>query len=141
MSKVCQVTGKRPVTGHNVSHSNIKTKRRFEPNLHYHRFWVESEKRFVRLRVSSKGMRIIDKKGIDSVLADIRAAARGFKAKKGAESWQPVRFAKRSVWCPPRARVTLHHHQEQASPSGKDGNQKFDPVARKHVIYKEAKIK
>ena len=73
MSKVCQVTGKRPVTGHNVSHSNSKTKRRFEPNLHYHRFWVESEKRFVRLRVSSKGMRIIDKKGIDSVLADIRA--------------------------------------------------------------------
>ena len=78
MSKVCQVTGKRPVTGHNVSHSNIKTKRRFEPNLHYHRFWVESEKRFVRLRVSSKGMRIIDKKGIDSVLADIRA--RGARA-------------------------------------------------------------
>lgn len=73
MSKVCQVTGKRPVTGHNVSHSNIKTKRRFEPNLHHHRFWVESEKRFVRLRVSSKGMRIIDKKGIDTVLADIRA--------------------------------------------------------------------
>ena len=78
MSKVCQVTGKRPVTGHNVSHSNIKTKRRFEPNLHYHRFWVESEKRFVRLRVSSKGMRIIDKKGIDSVLADIRS--RGARA-------------------------------------------------------------
>jgi len=78
MSKICQVTGKRPVTGNNVSHSNIKTKRRFEPNLHYHRFWVESEKRFVRLRVSSKGMRIIDKKGIDSVLADIRA--RGARA-------------------------------------------------------------
>ena len=78
MSKVCQVTGKRPVTGNRVSHSNIKTKRRFEPNLHYHRFWVESEKRFVRLRVSSKGMRIIDKKGIDSVLADIRA--RGARA-------------------------------------------------------------
>ncbi|MDC9611822.1 50S ribosomal protein L28, partial [Pseudoalteromonas sp. GABNS16H] len=53
--------------------SNIKTKRRFEPNLHHHRFWVESEKRFVRLRVSSKGMRIIDKKGIDSVLSDIRS--------------------------------------------------------------------
>lgn len=78
MSKVCQVTGKRPVTGNSVSHSNIKTKRRFEPNLHYHRFWVESEKRFVRLRVSSKGMRIIDKKGIDTVLADIRA--RGARA-------------------------------------------------------------
>ncbi len=73
MSKVCQVYVKRPVTGNNVSHSNIKTKRRFEPNLHHHRFWVESEKRFVRLRVSSKGMRIIDKKGIDTVLADIRA--------------------------------------------------------------------
>ncbi|MCK0154639.1 50S ribosomal protein L28 [Alcanivorax sp. S6407] len=73
MSKVCQVTGKRPVTGNNISHSHIKTKRRFEPNLHHHRFWVESEKRFVRLRVSSKGMRIIDKKGIDSVLADIRS--------------------------------------------------------------------
>ena len=72
MSKVCQVTGKRPVTGNRVSHSNIKTKRRFEPNLHHHRFWVESEKRFVRLRVSSKGMRIIDKKGIEQVLEDIR---------------------------------------------------------------------
>ena len=73
MAKVCQVTGKRPITGNNVSHANNKTKRRFEPNLHHHRFWVESEKRFVRLRVSSKGMRIIDKKGIDTVLADIRA--------------------------------------------------------------------
>lgn len=73
MSKVCQVTGKSPVVGNNVSHSNIKTKRRFLPNLQYHRFWVESEKRFVRLRVSAKGMRIIDKKGIDAVLTAIRA--------------------------------------------------------------------
>ena len=73
MPKVCQVTGKGPVTGNNVSHSNIKTKRRFLPNLHWHRFWVESEKRFVRLRVSTKGMRIIDKQGIDAVLADIRS--------------------------------------------------------------------
>ncbi|TCS43964.1 50S ribosomal protein L28 [Reinekea marinisedimentorum] len=73
MSKVCQVTGKRPVTGNNVSHSQIKTKRRFLPNLHTHRFWVEGEKRFVKLRVSTKGMRIIDKKGIESVLADLRA--------------------------------------------------------------------
>lgn len=74
MSRVCQVTGKRPVTGNKVSHSNIKTKRRFLPNLHTHRFWVESEKRFVSLRVSSKGLRIIDKKGIDAVLADLRAS-------------------------------------------------------------------
>lgn len=73
MAKVCQVTGKRPVVGNNVSHSNAKTRRRFEPNLHHHRFWVESEKRFVRLRVSSKGMRVIDKLGIDKVLGDLRA--------------------------------------------------------------------
>ena len=73
MAKVCQVTGKRPVTGNNVSHSNIKTKRRFLPNLHTHRFWVESEKRFVKLRVSTKGMRIIDKKGIETVLGELRA--------------------------------------------------------------------
>jgi large subunit ribosomal protein L28 len=73
MSRVCQVTGKRPVTGCNVSHAHNKTKRRFLPNLHYHRFWVESEKRWVRLRISTSGMRIIDKKGIDAVLADLRA--------------------------------------------------------------------
>jgi len=74
MSKVCQVTGKRPVSGNNVSHANNRTKRRFNPNLHHHRFWVESENRWVRLRVSAKGMRIIDKKGIDVVLVDIRKA-------------------------------------------------------------------
>lgn len=73
MSRVCQVTGKRPMTGNNVSHAHNKTRRRFLPNLHTHRFWVESEQRFVRLRVSSKGMRVIDKKGIETVLADIRA--------------------------------------------------------------------
>ena len=73
MSKVCQVTGKRPMTGSNVSHAQNKTRRRFEPNLHTHRFWVESEKRFVKLRVSTKGMRIIDKNGIENVLADIRS--------------------------------------------------------------------
>lgn len=73
MSKVCQVTGKRPVTGNNVSHAHNKTRRRFSPNLHARRFWVESEKRFVKLRVSTKGMRIIDKLGIEKVLEDIRA--------------------------------------------------------------------
>ena len=72
MAQVCQVTGKRPMTGNNVSHAQNKTRRRFSPNLHSHRFWVESENRFVRLRVSSKGMRIIDKVGIDAVLADIK---------------------------------------------------------------------
>ena len=72
MSKVCQVTGKRPAVGNNVSHANNKTRRRFMPNLQYHRFWVESEQRFVRLRVSNKGLRTIDKKGIDTVLAELR---------------------------------------------------------------------
>ena len=72
MSRVCQVTGKRPMSGNNVSHAKNTTRRRFLPNLHTHRFWVESEKRFVKLRVSSNGMRIIDKKGIDTVLTDMR---------------------------------------------------------------------
>jgi len=72
MSRVCQVTGKRPQSGNNVSHANNKTRRRFLPNLQAHRFWVEAEQRWVKLRVSSKGLRIIDKKGIDTVLADMR---------------------------------------------------------------------
>ncbi|WP_062058334.1 50S ribosomal protein L28 [Cellvibrio sp. OA-2007] len=74
MSKVCQVTGKRPITGNNVSHAKNHTKRRFLPNLQSHRFWVEAEKRFVSLRLTPKGMRIIDKRGIDAVLVDVRAA-------------------------------------------------------------------
>ena len=73
MSQVCQVTGKRPAVGNNVSKAKNRTRRRFLPNLHQHRFWVEGEKRFVKLKVSAKGMRIIDKKGIDTVLADLRA--------------------------------------------------------------------
>ena len=77
MSRVCQVTGKKPMSGNNVSHANNKSKRRFLPNLHQRRFWVESENRWVKLRVSSKGLRIIDKLGIDQVLTDVRA--RGIK--------------------------------------------------------------
>ena len=73
MSRVCQVTGKRPMTGNNVSHAHNKTRRRFIPNLHSRRFWIESENRWVRLRVSNKGLRIIDKKGIEVVLDEIRA--------------------------------------------------------------------
>ena len=72
MSKICQVTGKRPVAGNNVSHAKNRTRRRFNPNLHHHKFWVESENKWVRLRLSAKGMRIIDKKGIDTVLAEMR---------------------------------------------------------------------
>jgi large subunit ribosomal protein L28 len=73
MARVCEVTGKGPMTGNNVSHANNKTKRRFLPNLQYRRFWVETENRWVRLRVSSAALRLIDKNGIDSVLADLRA--------------------------------------------------------------------
>ena len=72
MSQVCQVTGKRPAVGNNVSKAKNRTRRRFLPNLHQHRFWVEGEKRFVKLKVSAKGMRIIDKNGIEAVLADLR---------------------------------------------------------------------
>lgn len=71
MSRVCQITGKRPMSGHKVSHSKRHTKRRFLPNLHWHRFWVPSEKRFIRLLVSSKGLRTIDKLGIETVIADL----------------------------------------------------------------------
>ena len=72
MSRVCQVTGKKPVAGNNVSHAHNKTRRRFLPNLHTHKFWVASENRWIKLRISTKGMRIIDKNGIDSVIADLR---------------------------------------------------------------------
>lgn len=73
MSRVCQVTGKKPMRGNNVSHANNKTHRRFLPNLHYRRFWVESENRWVSLRVSNAGLRTIDKKGIEVVLAELRS--------------------------------------------------------------------
>ncbi|GAC1619535.1 MAG: 50S ribosomal protein L28 [Nevskia sp.] len=73
MSRVCQVTGKKPIVGNTVSHANNKRRRRFLPNLHTHRFWFESEKRFVSLRVSCNGMRIIDKKGVEAIIAELRA--------------------------------------------------------------------
>jgi large subunit ribosomal protein L28 len=77
MSRICQITGKRPKSGNNVSHAKNRTRRRFLPNLHSHRFWLESEKRFVKMRVSGKGLRIVDKNGIEKVVADLRA--RGVK--------------------------------------------------------------
>jgi large subunit ribosomal protein L28 len=73
MSRVCQVTGKAPRVGHHVSHANNKTKRRYLPNLQYRRFWVESENRWVKMRLSSAGLRLIDKKGIDEILVEMRA--------------------------------------------------------------------
>jgi large subunit ribosomal protein L28 len=76
MSRVCQVTGKKPMKGNLVSHANNKTRRQFQPNLHYRRFWVESQNRFVRLRVSTAGLRKIDKLGVEAVLAQIEARAK-----------------------------------------------------------------
>ena len=76
MSRVCQVTGKRPMAGNNVSHAHNKTRRRFLPNLHTRKFWVEAEGRWVRLRVSRAGLRLIDKKGIEAVLKEVRARGR-----------------------------------------------------------------
>ena len=73
MSRVCQVTGKRTMRGNNVSHAHNKTRRSFIPNLHYRRFWVPNENRWVRLRVSSKGLRIIDKKGIEVIIKQLRS--------------------------------------------------------------------
>ena len=73
MASVCRVTGKRPMSGNNVSHANNKTRRRFLPNLQSRRFWVESENRWIRLRISTNALRTIDKNGIDAVLADMRA--------------------------------------------------------------------
>ena len=73
MARVCQVTGKKPMSGNNVSHANNKTKRRFLPNLQYRRIWVESENRWIRMRLTQAGLRVIDKKGIDTVLAEMRA--------------------------------------------------------------------
>ena len=77
MSRVCQVTGKKTAVGNNVSHAHNKTRRKFLPNLHYKKFWVESQSRWVRLRVSNQGLRTIDKNGIDAVLADMQS--RGIK--------------------------------------------------------------
>ena len=72
MSKVCQVTGKKAIVGNHVSHAKNRVKRLFKPNIHKHKFWVESEKKFITLTVSAKGMRIIDKNGIETVLKDLR---------------------------------------------------------------------
>jgi large subunit ribosomal protein L28 len=79
MARVCQVTGKRPMVGHNVSHANNKTKRRFLPNLQYRRFWLEDEKRWVRLRVTNAALRIIDRDGIEAVLAAMAGKSGGAK--------------------------------------------------------------
>ena len=81
MPRVCDVTGKKPMKGNLVSHANNKTRRIYQPNLHYRRFWVESQNRWVRLRVSTAGLRRIDKLGVEAVLAEIKAKSKA-KAKE-----------------------------------------------------------
>ena len=137
MSRVCQVTGKKPMAGNNVSHAKNRTRRRFEPNLHTHKFWVETEKKFVKLRVSAKGMRIIDKKGIETVLADLRDRGENiqgnFMAKSAREKIRLVSSA-----------GTGHFYttdKNKRNMPEKMEIKKYDPKVRKHVIYKEAKIK
>jgi large subunit ribosomal protein L28 len=80
MARVCEITGKGPMVGNHVSHANNKTKRRFLPNLHERRFWVESEQCWVRLRISNAGLRIVDKLGIEAVLADLRTRGKKISA-------------------------------------------------------------
>ena len=137
MSRVCQVTGKKPMAGNNVSHAKNRTRRRFKPNLHTHRFWVETEKKFVKLRVSAKGMRIIDKKGIETVLADLRDRGENiqgnFMAKSAREKIRLVSSAGTGhFYTTDKNKRTMPEKMEI---------KKYDPKVRKHVIYKEAKIK
>jgi large subunit ribosomal protein L28 len=125
------------MVGNNVSHANNKTKRRFLPNLQYRRFWVESENRWVRLRVSSAALRLIDKNGIDSVLADLRArgqARRSTMASKGGRD--KIKLVSTAD--------TGHFYtttKNKKTMPDKMSIMKFDPKARKHVEYKEAKLK
>ena len=138
MSRVCQVTGKSTTFGNNVSHAKNRTRRTFIPNLHYRKFWVESESRWVRLRVSTKGIRIIDKKGIDEVLKDLRA--RGVKVQTRIQSEKIMRDKIKLV----SSAGTGHYYtttKNKRTMTEKMVIKKFDPVVRKHVEYKEAKIK
>ena len=137
MARVCQVTGKRPMVGNNVSHANNKTKRRFLPNLHHRRFWVEGENRWVRLRVSNAALRLIDKVGIEQVVADLRARGEikgaATMAKGGREKVKMESSA-----------GTGHFYttdKNKKTTPEKLEMMKFDPKARKHVTYKETKLK
>ena len=109
MSRVCQVTGKKPALGNNVSHANNKTRRRFLPNLHYRRIWVESENRWVSLRVSQAGLRTSDKKGIDVVLAELRARGDVLQVDRSVVEMEPP-----TVWQPGGLR-TVHEARSRRS--------------------------
>ena len=133
MARVCQVTGKGPMAGNNVSHANNRTKRRFLPNLQYRRFWIESENRWVRLRVSNAGLRTIDKNGIDVVLAELRARR---DLTRRAAMRDKIKLESTAG--------TGHFYtttKNKKTMPGKMEIKKYDPKARKHVIYKEIKLR
>ena len=122
MARVCVVTGKKPMVGHHVSHANNKTKRRFLPNLQYRRFWLEGEKRWVRLRVTSAALRTIDKLGIEGEMA--KGAREKIKLESSAGTGHFYTTTKNKRTTPDKLELL-----------------KFDPVVRKHVAYKETKLK
>ena len=139
MSRVCEITGKKPGVGNRVSHANNKKRRRFLPNLHTQRFWVETEKRWVSLRISANGLRTIEKKGIDRIVAELRTQARRSKA---PGSWRGTRCVKRSNCCRrPEPATSMSPTKNKRLHPDKLEVRKFDPVVRKHVGYKETKIK
>jgi large subunit ribosomal protein L28 len=148
MARVCEVTGKGPMVGNNVSHANNKTKRRFLPNLQYRRFWVETENRWVRLRISNAGLRLIDKNGID-VCA--RRSARTWQADISGQTFSSVLDKGIMATKGGREKIKLEStagtgHFYTTSKNKKLMPEKmlikkFDPKARKHVDYKEMKLK
>ena len=134
MSRVCEVTGKRPTVGNRVSHANNRKRRRFLPNLHEQRFWLEDEKRWVKLRVSGNGLRTIEKNGIDSVVAKLRAQGRSCKELDAMrEKVKLLSSANTGHFYVAMKNKRLHPEKMELK--------KYDPVVRKHVAYKETKIK
>jgi large subunit ribosomal protein L28 len=131
MSRVCEVTGKSVAVGNRVSHANNKKRRRFLPNLHTQRFWLEGERRWVSLRVSTRGLRTIEKNGIDSVVADLRA--KGKKVEVMREKVKLLSSAGTGHFYVATKNKRLHPDKMNVK--------KYDPVVRKHVDYKESKIK
>ena len=139
MSRVCEVTGKKPAVGNRVSHANNKQRRRFLPNLHTQRFWVETEKRWVTLRLTTSGMRTVEKKGIDKVSRSCARRAASSSARLGRSS-PTMREKIKLLSSAGTGHFYVTTKNKRLHPD-KMEVRKFDPVARKHVAYKESKIK
>ena len=133
MSRVCQVTGKRPRSGNKVSHSNIKKRRRFLPNLHTQRFWLESEGRWVTLKLSTRGLRTLEKQGLEKVVSTCAPPEPTSEVNAMRDKIKLVSTAGTGHFYTTTKNKRLHPEKMEVS--------KFDPVVRKHVTYKESKIK